>query len=144
MFDEATEHVGAWEDLNEDGKIASRSKFKFLQGMGSCHQITRVDGKMIGDPLDIKMFEASNFKLIETMNEETKENDTIVEGKTCDLQILKAFEFSSSLQRMSVLCDWHGKEKLRVFVKGSPEKIRELCNEHSVPFNFHDVLFEYA
>ena len=33
---------------------------------------------------------------------------------------------------------------MRIFVKGSPERIREKCLKKSVPFNYHDILSEYA
>lgn len=56
------------------------------------------------------------------------------------IQILKRFEFSSSLQRMSVIV--RENETLTAYVKGSPEKIRELCV--SVPANYHAVLESYV
>ena len=34
--------------------------------------------------------------------------------------------------------------RLRAFVKGSPEKLRELCLNSSLPKNFHKILDYYA
>ena len=34
--------------------------------MASCHSITYVNEEMIGDPLEIKMFESTDWKLNET------------------------------------------------------------------------------
>jgi magnesium-transporting ATPase (P-type) len=42
------------------------------------------------------------------------------------LAILKRFEFSSQLQRMSVIVRNLKDNSLKAFVKGSPEKIKEL------------------
>lgn len=33
--------------------------------MGACHQITYVQGELIGDPLDVRMFEATKWILNE-------------------------------------------------------------------------------
>lgn len=35
-------------------------------------------------------------------------------------------------------------DKLRVHVKGSPEKLRELCNPATVPRSFHKILEHYS
>jgi hypothetical protein len=37
--------------------------------MASCHSITYVDDDLIGDPLDVKMFEATNWTLEEPKND---------------------------------------------------------------------------
>jgi len=34
---------------------------KFLFGMATCHSITVVGGELMGDPLDLKMFEATGW-----------------------------------------------------------------------------------
>tara|TARA_B110000285_G_C15133835_1_gene625458 strand:- start:2019 stop:2237 length:219 start_codon:yes stop_codon:yes gene_type:complete len=36
-----------------------------LEAMASCHSITYVNKKLIGDPLEIKMFESTNWELDE-------------------------------------------------------------------------------
>lgn len=43
---------------------------------------------------------------------------------------------------MSVIVGVNG--KLRVHVKGSPEKLRELCNSSSIPPSFHKILDFYS
>lgn len=35
----------------------------FFNCMASCHSITQINGETMGDPLDIKMFEATKLKL---------------------------------------------------------------------------------
>jgi cation-transporting ATPase 13A2 len=57
----------------ENPEIASkRNKNKdlngfFVESLASCHGITRVNGKIIGDPIDVKMFEASGWELNENL-----------------------------------------------------------------------------
>lgn len=36
--------------------------------MASCHSITYVNDELIGDPLDVKMFQATNWNLEEPQN----------------------------------------------------------------------------
>lgn len=36
-----------------------------LEAMASCHSITYVNNKLLGDPLEIKMFESTNWELDE-------------------------------------------------------------------------------
>lgn len=58
--------------------------------------------------------------------------------------LIRRFDFSSSLQRMSVICKNDFDNKFRCFVKGSPEKIKELCDPDSIPSNYDDVLEQYT
>ena len=58
--------------------------------------------------------------------------------------IIRRFEFSSRLQRMSVITRSLVDTKFRIFAKGSPEKIKELSLPESIPANFHDVLTSYT
>jgi len=37
----------------------------FIESLCSCHAITRVKDRMIGDPLDVKMFQATGWILDE-------------------------------------------------------------------------------
>jgi cation-transporting ATPase 13A2 len=60
-------------DLNKNKDINKL----FIECLASCHGITRVDGKIIGDPIDVKMFEASGWELKENL--ENQENyDSLV------------------------------------------------------------------
>jgi len=45
---------------------------------------------------------------------------------------------------MSVICKNKFDDQLRVFVKGSPEKIFELCNQDTIPTNYDEMLEEYT
>jgi magnesium-transporting ATPase (P-type) len=45
---------------------------------------------------------------------------------------------------MSVICKNDFDKQYRAFVKGSPEKIYELCNSASIPTNFLQALEQYT
>ena len=44
---------------------ASREKANFLYALATCHSLKKVDGEIIGDPLDVKMFEFTKWTLEE-------------------------------------------------------------------------------
>lgn len=55
------------------------------------------------------------------------------------IEILKCYQFDSKLQRMGVVVKERlddGSCRLRSIVKGSPEKILELCRAESLPEDF--------
>lgn len=45
---------------------------------------------------------------------------------------------------MSVICKNEFDNKYRVFVKGSPEKISDLCRPETLPNNFVEVMSSYT
>lgn len=139
--------------------------------MASCTEITYVNDLLVGDPLDVKMFEATGWILDEPQSKTKQEEESVVfayvrpkdmnlrsnseDGETVgsgdgqsDNQYLSAiirrFEFSSALQRMSVLCRNEFDNKFRVFVKGSPEMISSLCKPATIPSNFNEILENYT
>ncbi|OMH83716.1 putative cation-transporting ATPase [Zancudomyces culisetae] len=58
--------------------------------------------------------------------------------------IVKTFDFSASLRRMSVIVRRLDKKMHYGYVKGAPEMIRELCVKGTVPHDYDKVLAEYA
>ena len=49
------------EQLNEDLGVDS----ELVRCMVSCHTLTTIDGQLSGDPLDVKMFEATGWRMME-------------------------------------------------------------------------------
>ena len=61
------------------------------------------------------------------------------------IAVLKRFEFSSALQRMSVITLKYGAEnKFHCYAKGSPEMIQSLSEPDSIPGDYYDVLEKYT
>ncbi|EAR98784.2 E1-E2 ATPase family protein (macronuclear) [Tetrahymena thermophila SB210] len=180
-LEEETYRLGFNKDLKQNNK--SEHEIQYGEGnpycligdpqvilkecMASCHGITRIKGELIGDPLEVKMFEATEWELIEQNLGDYKElvlavvksakgdcfgdfkiQETLYQNTQAQTQlgIVKRFEFSSKLQRMSTIVknlDFDS-DFYKLFVKGSPEKIFELSNPQTIPQNFHDVLDFYA
>ena len=142
-----------------------------LEGLASCHSLTSVAGSLIGDPLDIKMFESTGW-LLEDNNENKFDELVLAVVKPAkkdinsvlhvpndfdsvaqslihndmpnEIGIIRRFEFSSKLQRMSVIVKNLSENSFRLHIKGSPEKLRELCVKESIPSNFHKILDNYS
>lgn len=127
----------------------------FLFGMVTCHSITIIGGEMKGDPLDLKMFDATGWVLEEANVSDDNKYDllfpTIVRpprvsgasltnddsgdgtfGTQMDIGIVREFSFTSSLQRMSVITRKLSDHHFNVYAKGSPEMIETLCRPVSV------------
>uniref|UniRef100_A0A8C3K8J5 Cation-transporting ATPase n=1 Tax=Calidris pygmaea TaxID=425635 RepID=A0A8C3K8J5_9CHAR len=103
-----------------------------FRAMAVCHSLIVWQGKIQGDPLDVKMFEATNWVKLCFVA-------APVEGVT----ILHQFPFSSALQRMSVIAQEIGGEQ-QVFTKGAPEMVAMLCRAETVPSNFESKLLLYT
>ena len=58
--------------------------------------------------------------------------------------LIRRFDFSSALQRMSVVCKNQVDNKFKAFVKGSPEMISSLCHRQTLPIDFDEVLMRYT
>ncbi|XP_021249007.1 probable cation-transporting ATPase 13A4 isoform X2 [Numida meleagris] len=125
-----------------------------FRAMVVCHSLIVLEGKIQGDPLDMKMFEATNWVIDDSSGHQTegqrstcatvvrpgpKASSASVEGFT----ILHQFPFSSTLQRMSVIAQETGREK-QIFTKGAPEMVAMLCRAETVPLNFESKLLFYT
>ncbi|KAK4886443.1 hypothetical protein RN001_002714 [Aquatica leii] len=131
-------------------------KSLLIQAMATCHSITRIDGNLTGDPLDINMFESIKWELEEPGTSESSRYDmlgpTIVKPKryidTSELNlpyeigVIRQFPFSSNQQCMSVICRTLESPQLLVFSKGAPEKVSALCQQTTLPRNFTNRLTE--
>ncbi|XP_046445093.1 polyamine-transporting ATPase 13A3-like isoform X2 [Daphnia pulex] len=144
-----------------------------LMGMATCHSLTIIDGNLSGDPLDLKMFESTGWVLVEPSNEDTNKYDNIcptvvswtppsgnkgdpgpgvsdssdldgAENSKVEVGIVRQFPFSSTLQRMAIICKRIGQEQLHFFCKGSPEMVQSLCKPETVPTNHNEILEEYT
>ncbi|KAM9378812.1 putative cation-transporting ATPase 13A4 [Phaethornis superciliosus] len=125
-----------------------------FKAMLVCHSLIVLEGKIQGDPLDVKMFEATNWVIDDSSGHHTegqestctrvvrpgpKASSAPVKGVT----ILHQFPFSSALQRMSVIAQEIGGEQ-QVFTKGAPEMVAMLCRAETVPSNFESKLLLYT
>lgn len=147
-------------------KVSKKTRSQLLmEVLACCHSITTVNNTMIGDPLDIKMFEWSGW-IMEDNNEnkfdelilavvkqeqekmpldfDTMKESLFLNNLPNQIGIIRRFDFSSKLQRMSVIVRNLNEENFRLYVKGSPEKMREICKVETIPKEFHEILDFYS
>lgn len=126
--------------------------------MLTCHSLKKIDDELIGDPLDIKMFEFVHCQMADSPNEDDdlgayiqshrlpEGSSPIVfhEGNELVYQ-LKEYEFISHLRRMSTICQFaDSPSNLHVYVKGAPEVMVDICRPETLPVNFQELLYEYT
>nr|XP_060635789.1 polyamine-transporting ATPase 13A3-like [Anolis sagrei ordinatus] len=155
----------------QDLRSPALTSSPFVAAMAACHSLATIGGRLSGDPLDLKMFEATGWVLEEPTMEETSRHDqiqpTVVRPPdrgapgtpkgapeeeeelmemmvTFQIGLLVQFPFSSALQRMSVVTRTLGEKRLTAYMKGAPEVVGSLCRQETVPENFSAVLESYT
>ncbi|KAL4480550.1 hypothetical protein ABPG72_022305 [Tetrahymena utriculariae] len=113
----------------------------------SCHSIMLLKGQMLGDPMDIEMFKQTNYSIQEAESNQKEQGLPVIaqitkQSSQRQIKIIKRFQFESECQMMSVLAIYNN-EKF-VLSKGSPEKIQSICEKHSIPANYEDILQQYT
>ncbi len=94
------------------------------------------------DALVLAVVRPPTFEITGIIMEEPEDGQHEQEKK--EIGIIRRFEFSSKLQRMSCVVKNLQETGFKVHIKGSPEKIRELCRPETVPANFHHILEKYT
>ncbi|EHB13962.1 Putative cation-transporting ATPase 13A4 [Heterocephalus glaber] len=122
--------------------------------MASCHSLILLDDTIQGDPLDLKMFEATAWEM--TVSEDdfhlkgvpahamvVKPRKPASQVPVEGMVILHQFPFSSALQRMTVIIQEVGGDRL-AFMKGAPERVVSFCQPETVPTSFISELQIYT
>ncbi|KAM6963268.1 polyamine-transporting ATPase 13A3 [Aplochiton taeniatus] len=162
---------GSFQQSEENAYKESLVKSQFVACMATCHSLTKIEGTLSGDPLDLKMFEATGWILEEATEEETALHNRIMPTvvkppkqllppePTCspeqdmelyelssayEIGIVRQFPFSSALQRMTVVARLLGEKRMDAYLKGAPEVVASLCKKDTVPENFGEVLEDYT
>ncbi|EIE83526.1 hypothetical protein RO3G_08231 [Rhizopus delemar RA 99-880] len=102
-------------------------------GLASCHAVTTLNNRLIGNPVDIEMFQCSGWALAD----KSSFVDTLIHpssGQTMD--VLKRYEFVHARMSMSVAVLDPSTNKVHIFVKGAYEKIKDLVNPNSIPSDY--------
>ncbi|XP_022117134.1 polyamine-transporting ATPase 13A3 [Pieris rapae] len=138
-----------------------------VQALASCHSLTSIQGQLKGDPLDLKMFEFTQWVLEEPGPENTRYDnltpaivkppftrnedlqnldnlDPLTMEMPYEIGLLRRFHFSSSQQSMGVIARILGQPSMVYYVKGAPEKIAGMCDPLTLPENFNSTLNEYT
>ncbi|OHE93356.1 ATPase [Colletotrichum orchidophilum] len=137
------------------GGSAQTSKLKAaLFTMATCHSLRSVDDELMGDPLDLKMFEFTRWSF-EEGKQSPNEVDDQDQGSLSpsvarppaehnDLLRGATHQGDQSLRRASVIVRQFGRQSGDIYVKGAPECMREICREDSFPVDYDDQLAYYT
>ncbi|XP_032388414.1 probable cation-transporting ATPase 13A3 isoform X4 [Etheostoma spectabile] len=166
-----TAEDGSFSPPEADAAKGSLVNSAFVACMATCHSLTKIEGELSGDPLDLKMFNATGWILEEPTEEETAlhnpimptvvrppkhsipeasqknpltQNMELSELSPFEIGIVRQFPFSSTLQRMSVVVRRLGEKHMNAFLKGAPEVVASLCKQHTVPQSFPETLESYT
>ncbi|KAJ2993343.1 hypothetical protein NUW58_g1867 [Xylaria curta] len=141
-----------------------------LFAMATCHSLRSIDGELVGDPLDLKMFEFTGWLFEEGVqgggDQEDDEHGGLspsvarpppaplydtdeyanINGTNTPLElgVLKSFEFVSQLRRASVIVRRFGQQRGDIYVKGAPECMRDICRAESFPDDYDELLSYYT
>ncbi|KAF2790819.1 hypothetical protein K505DRAFT_281902 [Melanomma pulvis-pyrius CBS 109.77] len=138
-----------------------------LYTMATCHSLRLIDNELVGDPLDVKMFNFTGWSYEEGEQrsggdeDEQKlspsvarpppgrefdidDRDDDANRKPVELGVLKTFEFVSQLRRASVIVRRFGSRDGFVYVKGAPECMKAICRPDSFPADYEDLLAYYT
>ena len=109
--------------------------------MEVCHSLTLSNktGTLIGNPVDRAMFKASGAKLLSGRGTTARVKSASGE----QYHILRRFDFDHNRMTQSVIVRM-ADGCLRVFVKGSGEKVQALCQPETVPVDFASRLKAYS
>uniref|UniRef100_H9GB69 Cation-transporting ATPase n=1 Tax=Anolis carolinensis TaxID=28377 RepID=H9GB69_ANOCA len=125
------------------------------QAMATCHSLLFLEGRIQGDPMDLKMFEGTGWEMEESGSGDPESGVP----KTCSvvkpgpkaskapsegMSILHQFPFSSSLLRMSVVTKELGKDNHGLYMKGAPETVASFCLPKTVPPSFQAELKSFT
>ncbi|CEJ54745.1 Putative P-type ATPase [Penicillium brasilianum] len=139
---------------------------KIIYTMATCHSLRVVDGELLGDPLDVKMFQFTGWSYEEggghAPEQTSPKFDTIIPSVAkppvthggdsqpngpnipVELGVLRNFEFVSHLRRASVVVRQFGDNGVNFFVKGAPESIKDICIPESLPSDYDELLNYYT
>lgn len=140
--------------VRDMSNIAARHT-ALLHGMATCHSLTIIDNQLMGDPLDLKMFESTGWRIEEHDTADTSKYNmmfpTVIRppgdsdpDNDNQIGIIKEFPFSSSAQRMGVIVRKLTANNFEFYCKGSPEMLLNFCQPDIVPDDFLNILESYT
>lgn len=158
---------GEVEDVPTQGGPNGRTPL--LYALATCHALKLIDGEVLGDPLDIKMFDYTGWILDEGQSrpvkggggaertqtlvqmvvrppgsEQWRMEDAHAAGRNLELGVIRSFDFVSALRRMTVIVKRLKSSSMEIYCKGAPEVMPDICDPASFPLDYDDMLSYYT
>lgn len=146
VFEDLMNDIGALKKRKSSGSSHETNNNEFLRAaMASCHSLRLIENELLGDPLDMKMFEFTKWQFLEEYN--GRPYPLVYPSASLEHEgysVLKEFDFISSLRRMSVVVRTEESQKQLVFTKGAPEIMLDICEQSTLPHNYEELLHNYT
>lgn len=155
--DSTTGNIAFMEEMTELTREELPFEGDLVKAIATCHSLTRINGVLHGDPLDLILFQKTGWAMEEgagDIEEETQRFDNVQpsiikpsDDKEAEYSVIRQFTFSSSLQRMSVIVFDPSEDRpdnMMLYSKGSPEMILSLCDPKTVPDDYLMQVNAYA
>ena len=127
--------------------LSERTMIKL--SMITCHTLVKRMNELDGDLLDIRMFQATDWQIVDNSKLKVSKNKRIFGPKHENYldnlyEVVTEYPFEASLQRTAVIVKKVEEDDYFFIVKGSPEKIKSFCRKETIPENFDRVLESYT
>ena len=131
---------------------------EFVEIMSCCHSLKMINERLIGDPLEMELFRNTSSTLLTDhsllielgFKEKMKVKASRENLKRFKLDmrsqyvVIYASSFDSSKRYMKVIVKENLGGFVKVFAKGAPEVIRDMCDPGTVPSNFQEMIEDYT
>ncbi|KAK4303561.1 hypothetical protein Pmani_024421 [Petrolisthes manimaculis] len=116
-----------------------------IKALATCHSLTVINGALMGNPLDVKIFTGIDWVLQEPGSSINPDYNLVtpvlvrpqvregVDPGLHEMATLRSFPFEAQEQRMTVVTQAKVGGIMEVFVKGAPERLAKLCRQETVP-----------
>ena len=122
----------------------------FFEGLASCNSLLYENSKLEGMQLEQNMFKLSGWQMDPLPKDNAQyriimsvplNNDLTNEvlDSPIKLGIVQVYDFNSNSKRMSTIVNRIIDDTCRVFTKGSPEVIRDICLSSTLPINYTSI-----
>ncbi|KAG5459394.1 MAG: E1-E2 ATPase-domain-containing protein, partial [Olpidium bornovanus] len=119
-------------------------------GLSTCHAVGKVNGELIGNPVDIEMFRgtgctieaATGAGVLDVVTPSTPAGPE--QAPPPPYEVIKRFEFVHVRMSMSVAVLDTANGHVHIFVKGSFENVRGYADPESVPQDYDRVASQHA
>ena len=132
------------EECNKNVSSYSEEVFEML---ATCHGLSKLNGELVGDPLEVRLFETSGCDLsLIASGGGSSAPVTMITNKATNKswKIERRFDFSSEKMRSGVVIT-RADQRKRIFqVKGSPEAISKIVKPDTLPSNFPSLLNSFT